>query len=424
MAGRSCADSYPKKMNHPRPHPPTSRLWSNNNQGATTWSGAARDQLLAAVSLCLWVPALLLANPAPHAQEEVSAVLEPEATIVLEEPETGIGRVGEICVPGAEHIILLDFATTRILVFRHDGSFVRQIGSQGTHPGQFQQLYAVDARGPLIAAFDQSLARITIMDTTGAVLSHFSTAADTSATFGNRVKFTSAGTLIHAQAPKHWGERSEAGNRLVYEWTMAEYTLDGELLGYHGPFDSKRVSNTAGSYHEGSPEFEITENGRLFYCLQGYPAIFELDAGRSLLRVIPVTTGVTRLKQRLSSPPATGMLNWLRESVSDFSVMSSIEVLEDRDLLMTLQLLTQVDESGSPLAGQTRTYYLSVYDLAADEFLIMDHQLPQEGAGPRTMSITTGPGGGVFVVEDDRPNRFTVRKYRVSRILSRSPGAE
>ncbi len=416
-------------MNLPRPHPPTtrhlnSRPWSNNNQGATTGSGAAKDQLLAAVTLFLWVPALLLADPTPHAQEEVPAVLEPEATIVLEEPQTGIGRVGEICVPDAEHIILLDFATTRILVFRHDGSFVRQLGTKGTHPGQFGQLYAVDVRGPLIAAFDQSLARITIMDTTGTVLSHFSTAADTSTTFGNRVKFTSAGTLLHAQAPRHSGERSEAGNRLVYEWTMAEYTLDGELLGYHGPFDSKRVSDTAGSYSEGSPEFEITEDGRIFYCLQGYPAIFELDAGRSLLRVIPVTTKVTRLKQRLASPPATGMLNWLRESLSDFSVISSIEVLEDRDLLITLQLLIQMDESGSPLAGQTRTNYLSVYDLATDEFLIMDHQLPQEGAGPRTMSITTGPGGGVFVVEDDRPKQFTVQKYRVSRILSRSPATE
>ena len=364
------------------------------------------------------------AEVAPHAQEEISAVLEPEATIVLEEPETGIGRVGEICVPDAEHIILLDFATTRILVYRHDGSFVRQIGARGTHPGQFGQLYAMDARGPLIAAFDQSLARITIMDTTGTVLSHFSTAADTSATFGSRVKFTSAGTLIHAQAPRHWGERSEAGNRLVYDWTMAEYTLDGGLLGYHGPFDSRRVSKTAGSYHEGGPEFEVTEDGRLFYCLQGYPAIFELDAGRSLLRVVPVTTGVTRLKQRPASPPATGMVDWLQESLSDHSVISSIEVLEDRDLLMTLQLVMQMDESGSPLAGLTRTYYLSVYDLAADEFLMMDHQLPQEGTAPRTMSITTGPDGGVFVVEDDRPNQFTVRKYRVSRILTRSPETE
>ena len=109
----------------------------------------------------------------PFELQEVARVKQDESI------EASLLSDPHIFGPGPDNtLIVVERIEARVIVYDSDGEFIRQIGSLGSGPGQFQRIRSMQVIGDSLVFYDGGLSRLSIFNVDGRLIDTISTRYD------------------------------------------------------------------------------------------------------------------------------------------------------------------------------------------------------------------------------------------------------
>lgn len=341
-----------------------------------------------------------------------------------ENEEIYIGTIARIRVD-ANRIFLMDKSRKQILIFSLEGEFIRALGRSGQGPGEFHYLYTMDVKDNLVACFDQGNLRMTLFDTSGVFIRSFGTQSQKSTPQGNCVAITPHHTILHCQQPiKLTKEQDVAHN---YPWLICEFDTLGNVLSHHGKFNQQivnrqiigdKIDKPFTDFKWSFPHFITSGDSHTYLYFYNIPIVVRYGESHAVSKVFNVATPLTKPKwvdknaERLQHLSAEARRNLARQRMKNehsiTTLISDIAYVDKHSILLILQR----EEVRRGLPHQTRSHYLSAYDVNTGHRLMTDIHIPSE-TQIMLQRIAVDLDGFVYCIQSDKPDNFVIAKYEI-----------
>ena len=362
----------------------------------------------------------LLQNSVEKTKKKTQIQMEKISEIHLKENEEDyIGTIHRIRV-NANRIYLMDKSRKQVLIFSTAGEFVRALGRSGQGPGEFRYLYTMDVKDNLVACFDQGNLRITLFDTSGVFIRSFGTRSQISVPSGNCVAITPHYTILHCQKPIKLPNKQRLAH--TYPYLICEFDTLGNVLSHHGKFNQQivgdKIDKPLTEFRWSFPRFITSGDSQTYLYFSNIPVIVGYDASHAFSKVFNVATPITKPRwvdknaeklQHLSEEARRNLVNQrMKNEHSIRTFISDITYVDKHSLLLVLQ----TEEVRRGIFDQTRSHYLSAYDVNTGHCLMMDMQIPSE-TPLFIQRIPVDQDGFVYCIQNDQPDNFVIAKYKI-----------
>ena len=368
-----------------------------------------------------------LQNSATQTVENQQIRMEKTSEIYLKENEEDyIGTILKIKVD-ANRIYLMDRSRKQILIFSMTGEFIRALGRSGEGPGEFRYLYTMDVKDNLVACFDQGNLRMTLFDTSGVFIRSFGTRSQKSVPQGNCVAITQHHTILHCQQPTALTREQDLAH--TYPYLICEFDTLGNVLSHYGKFNQQivnqqiignKIDKPFTEFKWSFPRFITGGDSHTYLYFYNIPVVVKYGESHAVSKVFNVETPITKPqwvdknaeKLQHLSPEARRELA-LQRMKSEHSIktfISDVAYIDKYSILLVLQ----TEEVRRGIFDQTRSYYLSAYDVNTGHRLMTDMPLPSD-TPIMYQRLAVDVDGFVYCIQNDQPDNFVIAKYEITR---------